>query len=480
MNFKNLVIISLSGFCFALISCKNTDLGSFNSKPNIVIVYADDMGWADVGFNGNTVYETPNLDKMADEGLILRRFYPAAANCAPSRASMLTGTFTPRHHVYVPQGLARGGDLSEMRFKVPTQGADPSYSTFHVSINQVAPEFISLAELLSEAGYVTARFGKWHIGDDNQGFHVNSANGVIGEITNIDGSEKRFYADTMVAQNMTDASIDFIKANKDKSFFLYLAHWEVHGPKAAREDRIKYYNNKIEQGNIQGVNPVYAAEVEQLDLSLGRINKALKELDLEDNTIVIFASDNGGVSNNTSNLPLRAGKGTYYEGGIRTPCCIKWKGTIQPGTISESPVNGVDFLPTFAELASAELPDNQPVDGESILPLLKGEAFNRERAMFFHFPLYLGSGGIDKVLPSYSGIENYWRAVPLTVIIKDDWKLIYYYEYETYELYNLREDISESHDLSSINESKANELLSELHAWTKNVDAPIPNVENVQ
>jgi len=463
-----------------MISCKDRNPEYDIPKPNIIIVYADDLGWADVGFNGNEVYETPFLDQMAKEGLVLNRFYPSAANCAPSRATMLTGTYSPRHGVYIPQGLARGGELSEMRFKVPTKDADSTFNTFPVSINQIAPEFISLAEMLSEAGYRTARFGKWHIGDDNQGFHQSSANGIPGEITNKGGSEKRYYSDTLVAQKLTDASIDFIYENRDRPFFLYLAHWEVHGPKAARRERIEYYQKKIQQEGHKNVNPVYAAEVEQLDISLGRINATLKELDLEENTILLFASDNGGVSRNTSNSPLRAGKGTFYEGGIRTPCCIKWKGSIEPGSFTDVAVNGVDFMPTFSEIASAELSEKQEVDGKSILPLLKGEAFNANQSMFFHFPLYLGGGGEDQVLPSYTGKENYWRAVPLTVLIKGDWKLIYYYEYEKFELYNLKDDISESLDLASSQAGKARELLDELRVWVGEVNAPIPQVENIQ
>ncbi len=388
-NWINKSLLATSLF---LISCTDQKPKRNISQPNIIIFYADDLGWADVGFNGNEVYETPHLDQMAKEGIILSRFYPSAANCAPSRATMLTGAYSPRHGVYIPQGLARGGELSEMRFKVPTQDADSTFNTFPVSINQVAPEFISLAELLSEAGYITARFGKWHIGDDNQGFHQSTANGVPGAFTNKGGTEKRYYSDTLVARKLTDASIDFIQKNRNRPFFLYLAHWEVHGPKAATRERIEYYTNKFRQEGIEDVNPVYAAEVEQLDLSLGRINATLKELDLEDNTILIFASDNGGVSRNTTNRPLRAGKGTFYEGGIRTPCCIKWKGSIKPGTYTDIPVNGVDFMPTFADLAAANLPVEQAVDGTSILPLLKGDSFNADRSMFFHFPLYIGGG----------------------------------------------------------------------------------------
>ena len=168
-----------------LVSCKTKEIKKVKNPPNIVIIYADDLGWVDVGYNKySKFYETPYIDKLASEGLILNRFYPSAANCAPSRASMMSGMYSPKHGVYLPQGLSRGGAIEEMRFKVPTHDADSSFNTFPVSINQLNPDFMSLAELLNKAGYKTARYGKWHIGQDNQGFDVNSANGEIGYITN--------------------------------------------------------------------------------------------------------------------------------------------------------------------------------------------------------------------------------------------------------------------------------------------------------
>jgi arylsulfatase A-like enzyme len=457
---------------------KGTDI-----KPNIVFIFADDMGWSDVeykGFKTTGLHETPNIDRLAAEGMVLNRFYPSAANCAPTRASLLTGMYSPRHGVYLPQGLSRGGDVSRMRWKVPTRDHDSSFNTFHVSINNVDPEFISLAEMLKQGGYVTARLGKWHIGDDNQGFDLSSAEGTPNYITNQWGEEQRYYTDVTVAERLTDAAIDFIYNNKDRPFFLYLSHWEPHRPNAARPERIDYFKKKFDELGADEVDPVYAAMIEQLDVSTGRITALLKALELEDNTMVIFTSDNGGLHNIPNNYPLRDIKGSFYEGGIRTPCVIKWPGIIGPGTKTDFPVNGVDFMPTFAEMASVPVPNSQPVDGISILPLLmeeKMEIDHLERTMFFHFPLYLG--GFETSLPVYGGgEENYWRAVPSTTIIKGDWKLIYYYEYDKYELFNLRNDISEEHDLSSSEPEIASSLLEELDAWTKDVDAPIPNVLN--
>lgn len=449
-----------------------------NPKPNIVFIFADDLGWADVGYNGANFYETPNIDKLATEGMIFNRFYPGAANCAPSRATLLTGMYTPRTGVYIPQGLARGGDISKMKFKVPTKDQDSTFNTFSVSINNVASEFESLAEMLKKSGYVSARIGKWHIGDDNQGFDFVSANGEPGNITNVNGDEKRYYDDVHVAEKMTDAALNFMEENQQTPFFLYLAHWEVHGPIKARKERIDYFKEKKEKSGEENLDPVYAAEIEQIDLSLGRVVKKLEDLNLDKNTLVIFASDNGGVSAQTSNLPLRAGKGTFYEGGIRTPFCIKYPGVTLAGSQIDVPINGVDFMPTFAEITSTELPQNQPVDGTSILPLLKYDPFETDRPIFFHFPLYIGSGGKDKVLPAFDGTPNYWRGVPSTTVLSGEWKLIYYYEYDSFELYNLKNDISEQIDLAKIETEVAEKLIQQLKAWVKDVDAPVPTVLN--
>ena len=454
-----------------------------DKKPNIVFIFADDMGWSDAEYQGyktTGLHETPNIDRLAAEGMILNRFYPSAANCAPTRACLLTGMYTPRHGVYIPQGLSRGGDVSRMRWKVPTQGKDESYHTFDVSINNVDPGFMSLAEMLKQGDYVTARLGKWHIGDDNQGFDLSSAEGTPNYVTNIWGLERRYYTDVTVAERLTNAAIDFIHKNQDKPFFLYLSHWEPHTPLAARPERIEYFREKFEELGADEVDPVYAAMIEQLDVSTGRILALLEALELEDNTMVIFTSDNGGLNRIPNNYPLRANKGSCFEGGIRTPFVVRWPGVIEPGSETDFPVNGVDFMPTFAEMASVPVPDNQPVDGVSVLPLLKGEKMSVDhdnRTMFFHFPLYLG--GQESSLPVYGGgEENYWRAVPSTTMMKGDWKLIYYYEYDSFELFNLRDDISEEHDLSSSETAIARDLLDELKSWTEEVNAPIPTVPN--
>jgi len=471
------LIASLWGIVLG--GCKNRNLENeaISDLPNIIFIMADDLGWADVGYNGNEFFETPNIDRLAREGMTFDQFYPSAANCAPSRAGILTGMYGPRHHVYLPQGYARPGNIDKMRWKVPTFEEDSSYQTFQVNINHVDSSFTSLAEVLNIAGYQTARFGKWHIGDDNQGFQENSSTGIMGEFSNKNGIEKRYYNDTTVAEKLTDAAISFMEENRENPFFIYLSHWEAHTPMSAKSQRINYYESKRNRSGVEIYNAVYAAEVEQVDISVGRIMKRLKELGLEENTLIVFTSDNGGLSEITSNKPLKSGKGTFYEGGIRVPMCIKWPQVIKPNSICTKTVSGVDFMPTFADMVNLPPPTSQPVDGVSILPLLKGDTI-MNRSIFFHFPLYLKGGKHDSVLPIYGSQQKHWRAVPSTTIIRGDWKLIYYYEYDNFELFNLKNDISESKNLGSIEKEIAQSLLEEIRIWTNDVKAPVPDKEN--
>ncbi len=500
ININHFWIAAIPAFLFFTKS--NAATGERNGnpeKPNIILIYADDLGWADVSYKGlknADFYETPNVDRLAEGGMIFNRFYPSAANCAPSRAGMITGMYGPRHHVYLPQGYSRGRPIEAMRWKTPTHGAAESFfEAFHVNNNHVDPDIESFAEVLNRAGYATARLGKWHIGDDNQGFDLSSAEGTPNYITNLYGQEQRFYSDTTVAERLTDAAIEFMFENRDRPFFIYLSHWEPHGPLVAREERIEYFAEKLSrlEGEKDFRNAhyealreasdmydaaTYAAMVEQLDISTKRVMAALEALELEENTMVIFTSDNGGVPTRTSNYPLRAGKGSFYEGGIRTPFAVKWPAVIEPGSVSDIAINGIDLLPTFADMVSVPLPQSQPVDGLSILPLLKGEEenFDTDRPMFFHFPLYLGGGGAK--MPMYEGADNFWRAVPTTVIMKGDYKLKYYYEYDNYALYNLKEDISEKYDLSGTKPQLEQQLLQELKSWVEETNAPVPDIPN--
>jgi len=364
-----------------------------------------------------------------------------------------------------------------MRWKVPTRGEDESFRTFPVSINQVDPAFVSLAELLKPAGYITARFGKWHIGDNNQGFDINSANGEVGFTTNKDGAEARYYRDVHVAEKLTDASVKFIESHRDHSFFLYLAHWEVHTPLAGRAERVAYFREKFRRHGRYDLDPVYAAEIEQVDRSVGRLSDCLQRLGLAEQTLFLLTSDNGALSRVTPNTPLRGGKGTFYEGGIRVPFCARWPGTIRPGSVVNTPLHGVDLLPTFAELADVPLPSEQPVDGVSLLPLMKGAPFGGAgRELFFHFPLYLGGGGPDRVLAALDGTPNYWRAVPSLTIIRDNWKLIRYFEYDRVELFDLSVDVGETNECAVENPTVVRQLIKASDRWIARVGAPVPDV----
>lgn len=445
-------------------------------KPNLVFLLADDLGWADVEFQGpktRGLHETPNIDRLAAQGMNFERFYPGASNCSPSRACLMTGMYTPRHHIYMAGGWTdRRVDVTKMRWKVPKFEADESFNTFFANINQLASDSVSIAEVLRPAGYVTARIGKWHLGDDLQGFDVVSSDGTPGNHSN-----RSYYNDDDVTERMTETSIAFMRQNRDRPFLLYLAHWEPHGPLSAHADRIAYYEKKFAAKGDTDRNPIFAAMVEQVDLSTGRIMAALDELGLSENTVVIFSSDNGGwyeLPRIPNNFPLKASKGSYYEGGIRTPFIVRWPAVIKPGSRTDYPVTGVDLMPTLADIAGARMPESQPVDGVSILPLLEGRMLS-ERSIFFHFPLYLGGSP----LPMYrGGPKSQWRAVPSTTIMRGDWKLVYYYEYDRYELFNLRDDISEARDLSVARPEVGDRLLAELQAWTRRVAAPIPQVPN--
>lgn len=458
-----LVLVSASTVCAAA------------QRPNIVLVIADDLGYSDVGFNGQRFYETPNIDGLARDGMILSDFYSGGPNCAPTRACINTGMYTPRHKLFTPGGQAKG-NVKLMRFAVPTKGQnDPIYNTVDSMPNHIDGYHTSIAEILDDAGYVSGRFGKWHLGEDLQGFTVSSANGKPGVVG------KKFYGNIDVAEDLTDAAVNFIERNKTKPFFLYVAHWDVHSPLRARKEVVAKYKKKLESftgGGEWEWNPTYAAMLDAVDTSVGRIRSKLQQTGLEDNTLFIFTSDNGGASFATTNRPLRGAKGAFFEGGIRVPTCAAWPAVIKPGTRSDVPLTSVDFMPTFAELTGAALPTNQPVDGRSFTKVLHGQPALQNRAIFWHYPLYLSGAGYNQVLPVYGTDKMVWRAVPSSVIRKGDYKLIYYYEYDDYKLFNLRDDISEKDDLAQKLPQKAKQLHAELMTWVKETGAPVPTQPN--
>lgn len=340
-------------------------------------------------------------------------------------------------------------------------------------------QIITLAELFKMAGYVTGTFGKWHLGDnpETQGFDVNvggshrggpGKNGYFSPY-NIDHIE-----DGPEGENLTDRltgeALDFIRSNRKNPFFLYLPFYAVHTPLIGKPALIDKYKNK--EGINGQSNAVYAAMVETVDDNVGRILDVLHTSNLADNTIVIFTSDNGGIRAVSSQNPLRAGKGSYYEGGIRVPYIVKWPGKVNPGTRSAYPIVNLDFFPTFQELLGIELHEKQ-VDGISLVPLFDGKKLP-ERPLYWHFPIYLQAYDQKKD----DGRDPLFRTRPGSVVRLGDWKLHQYFEDNGLELYNLKEDLGEINNLTAKKPEKTKELLNLLQRWREEVNAPVPTAPN--
>lgn len=352
------------------------------TKPNIVFILADDLGWTDLGVMGSDYYETPNIDRLAAEGLLFDNAYAAAANSAPSRACMMTGMYTPRHGVYTVSPPDRGD--RRLRKLIPIANTD-----------DVRADFVTMAEALRQQGYRCGHIGKWHLGDDADGTGPLSQ----GFIWNVGGNRagspySYFYPYCLpdkskchlglekgtpgeyLTDRLTDEAVSFIKSHKDAPFFLHLSHHAVHTALQAPASVVDKYKNKP-VGKYH-TNPVYAAMIEKLDDGVGKICRAIQEMGIEENTIIIFYSDNGGSEPVTDNYPLHGGKGTPYEGGSRVPLIIKWPGKIPAGTRTSVPVIGVDFYPTFVHLAKGETSGNP--DGRDIFEVVK---IRRQNGIYF-------------------------------------------------------------------------------------------------
>ncbi|MCA9074842.1 MAG: sulfatase-like hydrolase/transferase [Planctomycetaceae bacterium] len=443
-------------------------------QPNIVFIMADDLGWRDVEFAGAAFFETPHIDRLASQGMTFTAAYSGGPNCSPTRACLMTGTYTPRHHIYQPAGLSKGNP-QHMRLLVPArERKDPELikqaaEQFRIT-NSLAPEFVCIPEVLKPAGYVTARLGKWHLGDDTQGFDLSSANGK-------GGPGGRFYGEVHVTEQLTDRALKFMEENRDGPFFLYLPFWDVHTPLRAREDLVEKYRRKLEElpeSEREKFNPVYAGMIEAVDTGVGRVMDKVDELGIAENTLIVFISDNGGTVSSQLD-PLRGMKGSLFEAGVRVPACMRWTGRIEPGSTCETPITSVDFLPTCASLAGAELPTTQPVDGTDLTPLLDGEPIE-ERAIFWHYPLYLDGKGLTFTLPD--GSTGSWRGFPSTSMRRGDWKLIEFHEDNTIGLYNLKDDPGETTNVSEQHPEVTHRMRAELDAWQEKTQAPIPTVAN--
>ena len=439
-------------------------------KPNVVFILADDLGFTDLGCYGSKFYETPNIDRLAREGMRFTSGYTCGPNCTPTRAALMSGQYGPRTGVYTVGGIDR--------FNWRSRPLKPVENVTDLPLAKV-----TVAQAMKSAGYATAMFGKWHLGQ--QGAHHPGKRGFdeaivsMGKHFNFVTTPKVEYPEgTYLADFLTDKAIDFIRRNREKPFFLYLPHFGVHSPHEAKPALVERFKNKPPAEGHR--DPTYAAMIASVDESVGRVLATLDELKIADNTLVIFSSDNGGVGGYareglkrsggiTDNAPLRSGKGSLYEGGIRVPYIFHWKGRIQPGTTCDTPINSADLYPTLLDLAGTRAAEGTILDGESYLPLLTsgGKAALKRDEVYWHFPGYLGAG------------QNSWRTTPVGVIRSGDWKLMEFYEDNRVELYNLHDDLGERNNLADKLPERAKELQGRLANWRREVKAqmPAPNTE---
>lgn len=469
-----------------VISCnRQSNDKALPMRPNIVLIVSDDMGWKDLGCYGNPVHETPNIDKLAEDGVLFTNAYAAAPVCTPTRASIQTGKYPARLHITVWSENARGEHgIREGQKLVPA-----------ASIPDLPLEEKTIAEALKANGYNTAHVGKWHLGEsmfypENQGFDVNVAGGSWGMPTTFffpyEGpfgeGERRYIPDVersgsgggryfenregeFLTDRLTDEAIrileDGVYANAP--LFLSLNFYNVHTPIEAPDSLVNYYKQKIEELGAE-CNPIYAAMNHIVDRNVGRILETIRKLEIDENTIVIFTSDNGGYlgpyrgMNVADNSPLRSGKGSLYEGGIRMPLIIKFPGMSKEGTVCNTPVITNDFYPTFCEFAGIDT-DTLRYDGLSLVPLIQNPAsyFARED-LFWHFPHY------------------YTTTTPVSAVRHKEWKLLKYYEDNRLELYNLEKDIGERNNLSLEYADITARMVNKLDDWLKETNASFPSV----
>jgi arylsulfatase A-like enzyme len=446
------------------------------SEPrNFVFFLVDDLGWTDLGCFGSTFHETPNIDRLAQRGMKFTQAYAACSVCSPTRASIMTG----RHPVRV--------DITDW---IPGQDASKQKGAKFQHVedrDELALEELTIAELLRAANYQTFFVGKWHLGDrgflpTDQGFDVNIAGyskgsppgGYYSPFKNpfLEDHQKGEY----LTERLTDESIQLIeKRDKQRPFFLHFCYYNVHTPIQPYNKRVDHFRSKAEKfegptpvtdehegkTRMRQDNPEYASMVAAVDQSVGQLLDVLDREGIANNTVVVFFSDNGGLSTlgklgPTCNAPLRSGKGWLYEGGIREPMIVAAPGIVEAGTVCASPVFSTDFFPTLAELGGVEVPWDLQLDGQSIVGLLGGGAVS-ERTLYWHYPHYHGST---------------WK--PGAAIRDGDWKLIEFYHWDNFELYNLAADPGEQNNLASEMPEVAGRLREKLAAWQKVMGARMP------
>ncbi|MDA7640099.1 sulfatase [Opitutaceae bacterium] len=463
MSLKN--PLSRYKLCLLLFSFTIVHFSSFADKPlNVVFFLIDDLGWKDIGASGSNYYKTPHIDQLAKEGMRFTNGYAACNVCSPTRAAIMAGKYPARLLLtqWLPSGRwdAKKNKLQEARY-----------------LSNLPLEEFTVAEALREGGYKTAFMGKWHLGPlpyyypEHQGFDINVAGRDYGapgsywypfegswripttdlkvfKESPIEGKEGDYLTDRLMEEGDK-----FIRENSEKPFFLMMSLYAVHSPLQGKPEKVARYE-KVPKEQRQG-DPRYAAMVETVDDGVGRLMTALREMEIEESTLVIFTSDNGGMSKATDNSPLRANKGSNYEGGLRVPVIVKWPGVTEPGSISDEPVISTDFYPTI--LGATGLPKRplQHVDGVDLSSVLKGRSRIDRPSLFWHYPHY------------NQHPENF----PATVIRKGHWKLIEILDTGELELYNLALDVGEQNNLADAHSGLTQSLLAEMRAWREEVNA---------
>lgn len=429
-----------------------------NEKPNIILINIDDLGWADLSSQGSEYYETPNIDALRNEAIYFSNGYAPAANSAPSRASMMTGVYPQQHGVYTVNPPDRG---------------DAKDRKLIAAKNQQNPEscYTLLPQTLQNNGYTTCHIGKWHLGEDptKQGFDINIAGSERGSIPryfspynieNLTNGKKGEY----LTDRLTNEAINFIdsQSSNENPFFIYFATYNVHTPLQPEADLLAKY--KAKPATEAHFNPKYAAMIEAMDRNVGRLLAHVKKNGLESNTIIIFTSDNGGLYTVSKQTPLRAGKGSFYEGGIRVPFMVKWLGHTPKGAESDAIVSHMDIYPTLLSILGINS-DKLNLVGEDISHIIEGSKQHSNRKLFWHFPAYLEGGNSETT-------DVMFRSRPVSVIRQGSWKLIYNYETGIKELYDLSNDIGEKHDLSLKEPKLRDKLYKELKLWLRKSNAP--------
>lgn len=481
-----LSLFALSASVFAT----SADSWLKDDRPNIIFIYADDLGWTDLSSWGSDYYETPHIDLLASKGVMFTRAY-GSPNCAPSRAALLNGQYSPRTGIYAVKSGNRGKSHYR-KLKAPPNST------------VLSPDVVTWAERLKDAGYATVHLGKWHLGGRKEGALPTDQ----GFLNNYGGNHKgspskpnRYFADSngafaipnltengksgeYLTDRLTSEAISWIGRNANRPFFVYFSHFSVHTPLQAKSSDIKYFKNK--KKGKQHNNPIYAAMIKSLDDSVGKLINYLETTDIDkgnpargkliSNTVIVFYSDNGGLGGFsdigidgakeiTRQFPLKAGKGSLYEGGVRVPMVIRWDGHLEQGTKNEIPITHVDWYPTFLELAGLSPSNSHALDGMSIVPkLYPSKSEQQTRPIFWHYPGYLPA----------SSDNGTWRTTPVTSMVHGNWKLLYFYESGKYELYNLSSDIGEKNNLVISEPDLLQKLSLIMHDWLIKTKAPLP------